>query len=274
MKKPLKTATIALTALLVATLFISMAKSQVPPIPMTIDGYVLIRRIDGTSITVPAGFAVYAKEGTKIINAEDPQKKWITDLNGYFKLGASASSDGVPIDLWVETINVTRIIFRQGTFLTLNLTVIDTKPPEISNPYQNPPGQKVQPGKVVEVEPGFNIIVKVNVTEFCIEKVSLHYNVSATQWMEIQMTRTTGNEYTATIPSSSYPPQTTIHYYIKAVDKAGNTAQTPEADVYFISYIIPEYQKIKLIILLPIIALAIALMKKWKKNSPYQSPIF
>lgn len=268
MEKSMKPAMTALTALLVATLFISVAKSQVPPIPMTIDGYVLVRRVDGTNKTVPAGFAVYAKEGTTVINVQDPQNRWITDSNGYFLLGASASSDGVPIDLWVENINVTRIIFHQGTFLTLNLTVIDTTPPAISNPYQNPPGQTVQPGETVEIEVGFNITVKVSATDFCIEKVSLYYNVSATEWREIQMTPTASGEYAATIPSSSYPPCTTIQYYIKAVDLAGNTAQTPTAGVYFTSHIISEYQKIVLAALLPTITLIIALAKKWKRKSP------
>lgn len=112
MKKPLKLATTFLTALVALTFFFSLAKSQVPPIPMTIDGYVLVRRVDGTSKTVPAGFAVYAKEGATVINVQYPQNRWITNANGYFVLGASASSDGVPIDLWVENVNVTRIIFR------------------------------------------------------------------------------------------------------------------------------------------------------------------
>lgn len=476
MEKPLKLATVMLTAVLAATLFISLAKSQPPPpmptIPMTIDGYVLIRRVDGTNKTVPAGFAVYAKEGTTVINVEDPQRRWITDANGYFVLGASASSDGVPIDLWIEDTNVTRVTFRQGTFLTLNLTVIDTTsptinivsprpnetlppnqpiwinatltdnfalnpatitlklnetaltptynpkikllyyqtspltpgnyiiklsvedlagnlgtrtwsftitqeapPPEpptvsiisptttspvytqaerviqvtykyteaspknatikiynsthtlavktitgltggtnvqrtdvvpvpagaadgsynlnvtifnihdlsatasqlnavkvdntkpvISNPYQDPPGRVVQPGETVDVEPGYDITVKVNVTEPNIEKVSLYYKVSATEWIEIQMAQTASGEYTATIPSGGLQPCTTIQYYVKAVDKAGNTAQTPTAGVYFISHIISEYQRITLAALLPAIALIIALTKKGRKN--------
>jgi len=266
MEKPVKFTMTALTVMLATTLFISAAKSQVPPIPMTIDGYVLVRRIDGTNKTVPAGFAVYAKEGTTVINVQDPQNRWITNASGYFILGASASSDGVPIDLWVENINVTRIIFRQGTFLTLNLTVIDTAPPTISNPYQNPPGQTIQPGETVEIEAGFNITVKVSVTDFCIEKVSLYYNISATEWKEIQMNPASG-EYVATIPSSIYPPCTTIQYYIEAVDLAGNAAQTPTAGVYFASHIIPEYQKIVSTSILPIITLITALAKKRKKEN-------
>ena len=147
-----KFAVIFLTTLLIGAFSALSVKAQAPPplltMPMTIDGYVLIHRIDGTNKTVPAGFAVYAKEGTTIINVEDPQKKWITDSTGYYNLGASASADNVPIDLWVENFNITRIIFRQGTFLTLNLTVIDTIPPviQILSPEPNvilPPNQQV-----------------------------------------------------------------------------------------------------------------------------------
>ncbi|MEM0058341.1 MAG: hypothetical protein QXG58_00375 [Candidatus Bathyarchaeia archaeon] len=266
MERSLKLVAIALLAMLAVTLSVSLAKSQVPPIPMTIDGYVFIHRVDGTNIRVPAGFAVYAKEGTKIINVEDSQKRWITNANGYYMLGAGASSDGIPIDLWVENINVTRIIFRQGTFLTLNLTVIDTTPPQISTPYQDPPGQTVQPGESVDVEAGFDITVKVSVTDFAIEKVSLYYNISATQWMEIQMAKAASGEYTATIPCSSYPPCTTIQYYIRAVDLAGNMAQTPTTGVYFTSHIIPEYWKIVAMALLPITAIILALAKKRRER--------
>ncbi|MGB9684129.1 MAG: hypothetical protein ACPL1Z_04270 [Candidatus Bathyarchaeales archaeon] len=562
MEKPQKLATIILIALLAAAFLIPLAKLQVPLIPMTIDGYVLIRRIDETNKTVPAGFAVYAKEGTTIINVEDPNRKWITDSNGYYMLGASASQDNMLIDLWVENINVTRIVFHQGTFLTLNLTVIDTTPPtieiisptpnetlppnqptwinatltdnfaldaatitltlnateltptydsetgllycqtnpltsghysiglsvedlagnlatetwnftvteevppepptvaiisptttsptytqsdqtvqvtyqyteinpknatikvynsthtvvtrtitdlvggtniqrteilpipagtaegsynlnvtifniydlsatatqtsalivdntnptvtitypvdgaclstgkvwingtitetnvgaqtptindarftlqvwetatgkfaflnntalpdnqitvtvhftdlaqntasdtvsftldntapSISNPYQDPPGQVVQPGETVEVEVGYNITVKVNVTELNPEKVSLYYNISATEWREIQMNPTTGNQYTATIPSGSLEPCTTIYYYILAVDKAGNTAQTPVAGVYFETHIISEFTMLTIIVALLAFTVAIAAKGKNK----------
>jgi hypothetical protein len=564
-----KFAVIFLTTLLIGAFSALLVKAQVPPptMPMTIDGYVLIHRIDGTNKTVPAGFAVYAKEGTTIINVEDPQKKWITDSTGYYMLGASASADNVPIDLWVENFNITRIIFRQGTFLTLNLTVIDiippviqilspepnailppnqqvwinatiadnfaldaatirltlngteltptynaetglvyyqtsplttglynvslsvedlagnpatktwsftvaqmipptvtiispttanplytqsaktvritynyteanpknatiiiynstniirtetitnlaggtnitrtdsilipagtaegsynlnvtvyniyelsktatqlnaivvdnTKPvivisypaegsyisakkvwingtiteanigalkpsindtrftlqewnsatgkfayinntaiqdgkitltvtftdlaqntasatrsftldttaPVISKPYQNPPGKVVQPAETVEIEVGYNITVKVNVTDLNLEKVYLYYNVSATQWKEIQMNPTTGNEYAATIPTSGYTPTTTIQYYIKAVDKAGNTAQTPTAGAYFQTKIIPEFPNILAILLILTATILIAAAIKWRK--PSQQPPF
>lgn len=477
MEKLSKLVTLTLTTLLAVAIFIPLTSSSVPPIPMTIDGYVLIQKVDETIITAPAGFAVYAKEDTAIINVNDPNEKWITDSNGYYMLGASASQDNVPIDLWVENINVTRIIFQQGTFLTLNLTVIDTTaptieiisptpgetlpqnqpawinatltdnfaldtttitltlnqteltptyntetgllycqtsplaaghysvslsvgdlagnlatetwnftvteevPPEpptvaiisptaaspaytqsdqtvqvayqytemspknatirvynsthtittrtitdlvggtniqrtdvvpipaetaegaynlevtifnihdlsatanqtnaiiidntapsISNPYQDPPGQVVQPGETVEVEVGYNVTVTVNVTEPNLESVSLWYNISATEWTEIQM-NPAGNQYTATIPSSGFEQYTRICYYIVAVDKAGNTAQTPVAGVYFETNIIPEFTVLTIIVTL--LAFTIAATAKGRKepaHNPY--PLF
>jgi hypothetical protein len=140
MKEALKIATPLLIALLIATSLTLQAESSIPMMPMTIDGYVIIQRIDGTNITAPAGLKVYAKENTTIINAEDPQNKWITNASGYYMLGASASADNIPIDMWVENINVTRIIFRQATFLTLNLTVVDTTPPTIQILSPQPSG--------------------------------------------------------------------------------------------------------------------------------------
>jgi hypothetical protein len=113
MKKVLKISTLLLTTWLIAASLMLKAESQVPTIPMTIEGYVHIQRIDGTKRTVPAGFAVYAKEGATVINVDDPQRRWITNSSGGYRLGASASQDNVPIDLWVENINVTRIIFHQ-----------------------------------------------------------------------------------------------------------------------------------------------------------------
>jgi len=47
------------------------------------------------------------------------------------------------------------------------------------------------------------------------------------------MTLTTNGEYTATIPSSGYSPCTTVRCHVRAVDLAGNTAQTPATGIYF-----------------------------------------
>jgi hypothetical protein len=165
------------------------------------------------------------------------------------------------------TVTVSFTDLAQNTASDTVAFTLDTTVPVISNPYQDPPGRVVQPGETVEVEVGYNITVKVNVTELNLEKVSLYYNISATEWREIQMNPTGGKEYTATIPSSSYPPCTTIKYYIKALDKAGNTAQTPTAGVYFQSHIIPEYWTELIITALLAFTTVIALMKRRKRLS-------
>jgi len=58
--------------------------------------------------------------------------------------------------------------------------------------------------------------------------------------VEAPTTLTTDGEYTATIPSSGYSLCTTVRYYIRAVDLAGNTALTPATGIYFQSHIIPN----------------------------------
>jgi hypothetical protein len=120
-------------------------KSQPPLLPMTISGYVFIQKVDGTKITAPEGLYVYAKEGTVVINVQDT---WTTDVNGYYSIGVSASTEGAQIDMWVQNINVTRITFHSGTFIDLNLTVIDETSPSIQilSPEPNailPPNQPV-----------------------------------------------------------------------------------------------------------------------------------
>jgi hypothetical protein len=170
------------------------------------------------------------------------------------------------------TLTVTFTDLAQNTASATRSFTLDTTAPVISRPYQNPPGKVVQPAETVEIEVGYNITVKVNVTDLNLEKVYLYYNVSATQWKEIQMNPTTGNEYTATIPSSSYTPTTTIQYYIKAVDKAGNTAQTPTAGAYFQTKIIPEFPNILAILL--ILTATILIAAAIKRRKPSQQPPF
>jgi PKD repeat protein len=92
-----------------------------PPLPMTIVGYVLIG-----GGTAPEGTHVYAKyvNQTQLSNTT-------TSTDGYYMLiippeGTPADKfppEGIPLDLWVETINVTRITLQYNTILELNLTV-------------------------------------------------------------------------------------------------------------------------------------------------------
>jgi PKD repeat protein len=163
-------------------------------------------------------------------------------------------------------------IYNLSTTVTqTNAIIIDHTPPIISSPYQTPPGATVQPGVTVDVEVGQNITVSVNVTDALstIKEVILTYNISATEWTNITMQKTTGDEYTATIPSSSLAVCNTILYYITATDNTNNTAQTPTTGIYFQSHIIPEYITLTILIALLAFAAIIASTKRKEQKLPH-----
>jgi len=148
----------------------------------------------------------------------------------------------------------------------------DTTPPSIYPPYQDPPGKTVEPNVTVEVDVGLNVTVRVNVTDATsgVKQVIISYNVTATEWTNITMQKTTGNEYMATIPSSQLSIGTTITYYITAVDNATNTAKTPTNGIYFQYHVIPEFSNFAVLLLILAIGttLAVAASKTTKRKSP------
>ena len=127
------TTTLVITLLVMAPiapiLGVMCASATIPPIPMTVEGYVFIRNVvTGENLTAPAGLKIYAKVGTEVIRPVEGSQD-ITDQTGYYIIGISGPPDGTPVDLWVQNVNVTRITLRYYTALELNLTVIDTVPP-------------------------------------------------------------------------------------------------------------------------------------------------
>jgi hypothetical protein len=444
----------------------TVKSEQLPPLPMTVEGYVFIQKTSGQNITAPQGLYVYAKNDSNIISSTT------TESNGHYGIPVSGPDEGTPIDMWVQTINVTRIILHYWNITELNMTVIDTTPPSIQiisplqnvtvgqptwinatltdnlaidattikmtlngtalsptydpatgllscqtssltgglyvanisaadiagntatktwnftavspapptitiispttaspiytqsgkaiqvtvnytelNPlngtikvynetntiletfnqtaitpgtnitltinitmptasdgkysinvtlyntynlsttatqtnaividntppiietlYQTPPGETVQPNVTVNVDQGLNVTVRVNVTDATsgVKQVILSYNVTATEWANITMQKTTGNEYTATIPSSQLSIGTTITYYITALDNATNTAKTPTNGIYFQYHVIPEFSNFTVLLLILAIGttLALAASKTTKRKSP------
>jgi len=158
------------------------------------------------------------------------------------------------------------------TVTQTNAIVIDTAPPIIETPYQTPPGQTIQPNVTVNVDQGLNVTVRVNVTDATsgVKQVILSYNVTATEWTNITMQKTTGNEYTATIPSSQLSIGTTVTYYITALDNATNTAKTSTNGIYFQYHVIPEFSNFAVLLLILAIGttLAVAASKTTKRKSP------
>jgi len=195
----------------------------------------------------------------------------ITDLqagtnierNASVTLDTSASDGKYHIEATIYTLEG-----LNGTDTETEAVIVDTTAPSISNPYQDPPGQVVEPGELVEVDFGQNITVQVNVTDLTsgVKTVTLSYNVSATQWENITMNKIAGNEYTATIPSSELPPCTTINYYITAYDNAGNHEKIPLTEIYYNYHVIPEFTSALAILLILLAFTATIAVKRKQKR--------
>jgi hypothetical protein len=123
----------AIISVVTLTIFVAMrvifALAEIPPLPMTVEGYVFIKSVvTGENLTAPAGLKIYAKVGTEVIHLVNGSQD-ITDNTGYYVISISGPPEGTAIDLWVQEVNVTRITLAYYTTLELNLTVIDTVPP-------------------------------------------------------------------------------------------------------------------------------------------------
>jgi len=157
-----------------------------------------------------------------------------------------------------------------STDIEENAVVIDNTPPIISNPYQDPPGQIVEPGQVVEVNVGQNVTVRVNVTDLTsdVKQVILCYNVTANEWRNITMQHTEGNEYMTTVPLDALPVGATVFYYIIAIDNANNVARLPINGVSFQFYVIPEFSTVAIILVFIATTLLMFLKRKKIRLSP------
>jgi hypothetical protein len=182
---------------------------------MTIEGYVTIQNVNGANMTAPAGLSIYLKEqNTTIPNISGSIN--VTDSNGYYLLGIDGSNvppQGTPLDVWVQGINVTRIMLNYPTyaFLSLNLTVIDITPPAIQIVWP-------QPNSVINsTQP---LWVNATVTDdLLINETSIAMTLNQTQLVP-NYDNTTG-----LVSNQTGPP--TPGFYVAnltASDIAGNTA--------------------------------------------------
>jgi len=172
------------------------------------------------------------------------------------EISVTAISDiGYSFDYWllngeVRTENPVTITMDRN--YTLTAYFVDDIPPEISDPWQDPPPGNVQPFQ--------NVTVWVNVTDYGtgVKNVTLWHSLdNGTTWEPpINMTALpipsdTTITYEATIPG--YENCTWITYKIIAYDKAGNNA-TQDNNGYFYKYhVIPEFPSATI---LPIFMLA------------------
>ena len=216
LNKKLRITTLLVITGLMALSLVSFVKSAGPPLlPMTIQGYVTIQGAGGTNMTV-LNLTVYAKVQNTTLPS-NAQTVGLTDSQGKYTLSVGSSDntvppEGTPIDIWVENINVTRVIFHYQTFLPdFNLTVSDTTPPTIQALYPLPGSH---------ISSSLPLWINASVTDnLLINETSIQMTLNQTQlaW--------TFNNVTGLLTNLTGPP--TLGYYVVNVtvsDIAGNTA--------------------------------------------------
>jgi parallel beta-helix repeat protein len=141
---------------------------------------------------------------------------------------------------------------------------IDDVPPEISEPWQDPPANNVQPLQ--------NVTVWVNVTDYGtgIKNVTLWYSLdNGTSWAILNMTALpipsdTWITYEATI--DGYGNCTWVTYKIIAYDNAGNNATKDNNGYGYQYHVIPEYTSTPILILLMLTTLIATTLWKTKRK--------
>ena len=150
---------------------------------------------------------------------------------------------------------------------TLEAYFVDDIPPEMSEPWQDPPTNNVQPFQ--------NVTVWVNVTDYetGIKNVTLWYSISSgTSWAILNMTALpipsdTWITYEATI--DGYENCTWVTYKIIAYDNAGNNATKDNNGYYYEYHVVPEFPSATILPLLMLTTLtATILLKKKRKQKP------
>ena len=147
---------------------------------------------------------------------------------------------------------------------TLEAYFVDDIPPEISDPWQDPPANNVQPFQ--------NVTVWVNVTDYGagVKNVTLWYSIdNGASWTILNMTALpipsdTWITYEATI--DGYENCTWVIYKIIAYDNAGNRATKDNSGYGYQYHVIPEGSYTPIFISLTLITLITTLWKTRRKR--------
>jgi hypothetical protein len=188
----------------------------------------------------------------------------------HYHNGDSANVTAIPdigysFDYWlfngeVRTENPISILMDSNH--TLEAYFIDNIPPEISEPWQDPMPDNVQPLQ--------NVTVWVNVTDYGtgIKNVTLWYSINnGTTWTPKNMTQIATNTFQATIPGYEY--STWVTYKTIAYDNAGNNAAKDNNGYGYKYHVIPEFPSTPILILLMLTTLiTTALWKTKRKRQP------
>jgi parallel beta-helix repeat protein len=174
-------------------------------------------------------------------------------------------NDGYSFDYWLLDGNVRTenpITMIMDSNHTLEAYFVDDIPPEISEPWQDPPPGNVQPFQ--------NVTVTVNVTDFGtdIKDVTLWYIINnGTTWTPLNMTEISVGTYQAII--QGYENCTWVTYKIIAYDNAGNNATKDNNGYGYKYHVIPEFPSTPILILLMLTTLIkITLWKTKRKPQP------
>jgi parallel beta-helix repeat protein len=180
-------------------------------------------------------------------------------------------SIGFSFDYWLldgvkRTDNPIMVIMDSNH--TLEAYFIDDIPPEISEPWQDPPANNVQPLQ--------NVTVWVNATDYGtgIENVTLWYSLdNGTSWIILNMTELpipsdTWITYEATI--QGYENCTWVTYKIIAYDNAGNNATKDNNGYGYQYHVIPEFPSTLVFVLFILTTLIVTLF--WKTKRKQQLP--
>ncbi|MGB9693404.1 MAG: glycoside hydrolase family 10 protein [Fervidobacterium sp.] len=157
------------------------------------------------------------------------------------------------------------VLFRDE-FL-YNFTDALKHPPELSEPWQDPLANNVQPFQ--------NVSVSVNATYYLTDfkDVTLWYSLdNGTSWTTLNMTwlPNTALTYEATI--GGYENCTWVTYKIIAYDKAGNVAVKDNNGYNYQYHVIPEYPSTLILAILMLTTLSAITLKKTRRK--HQLPYF
>jgi parallel beta-helix repeat protein len=193
-----------------------------------------------------------------------------TYANGTIAEVTAIPNTGFSFDYWLfdgekRTENPITVIMDSNH--TLEAYFVDNVPPDISEPWQDPPANNVQPLQ--------NVTVWVNVTDYGtgIKNVTLWYSLdNGTSWTVLNMTALpipsdTWITYEATI--DGYENCTWVTYKIIAYDNAGNNATKDNNGYGYQYHVIPEFPSTPTLILLMLTTLfATVLLKTKRKRQP------
>ncbi|MEM3665945.1 MAG: nitroreductase family protein [Candidatus Bathyarchaeia archaeon] len=145
----------------------------------------------------------------------------------------------------------------------IGFRALDTTPPKIGIPFQNP--------EPAIVEPHQKVTITVNVVdeETGVREVILSYSINESQtWINITMKNNLNSTYAIEIPG--FEANTRVQYKIVAYDNANNTAVEDNEGIYYVYIVIPEFQNYTTLIFISITLLILILTKRKLPN--FKSP--